>query len=281
MSAPSQCANLAELLSQWTRAFGWRERPAFLCGDDVYAHGEVHRGASRVAALLAARGAAPGDLVAIALPGSIEFVWALLGAIRLGAVALIADPEADALPDGKLAVCAADRHPRAITAHELTAGMPYAGHAPAHPVRPDTPAFVRAGVAYTHGDPEAFYLEMQSRWFLRLRQDDVLLSAPRPTDPVGRCDSVFLPMFCGASSVLEPGLTSVSNTADRLRKHRASVLLSTPSFLTRLVSGDTAGEFGSLRMAVSYGAAPPPKLVAERLGCPVVTPAAGQPLAPA
>ncbi len=269
MSGPSPDANLAELLSQWTRAFGWRGRPAFLCGDDVYTHGEVHRGASRVAAMLAARGATPGDRVAIALPGSIEFVWAFLGAIRLGAVATLADPELPALPEAELAVCAPGRHPRTVTAAELTAGMPRAGLARAHPVLPITPAFVREGVMYAHGDPEASYLAMQSLSSIRLRQDDVLLSV---YDPVGLCDTVFLPLFCGASAVLEPGLRSVSNVAERLRKHRASVLMSSSSFLGRIAAEGEGETFGPLRMAISHGTAPPPSRAAQRLGCPVVTP---------
>lgn len=266
MSGPSPDANLAELLSQWTHAFGWLGRPAFLCGDDVYTHGEVHRGASRVAAVLAARGAAPGDRVAIALPASIELVWAFLGAIRLGAVAALADPEAAKLPDADLTVCAPGRHPRTVTAGELTAGMPRAGFAPAHPVLPINPAFVRGDMVYAHGDPEACYLAMQLMSPIRLREDDVLLSV---YDPAGLCDTILLPLFCGASAVLEPDLRSVSKVAEHLRGHRASVLVSSSSFLSRIAAeGET---FGPLRVAISRGAAPP-RRTAWRLGCPVVTP---------
>ena len=92
MPGSSPDANLAEVLSQWTQAFGWSDRAAFLCGDDVYTHGEVHRGAARMASLLLSHGVGPGDRVLIALPGSIEFVWAFLGTVRIGAVALGALP---------------------------------------------------------------------------------------------------------------------------------------------------------------------------------------------
>ena len=74
MPGPSPDANLAEVLSRWTDAFGWADRAAFLYGDDLFTHGEVHRGAARAGSLLLSRGVGPGDRVVIALPGSIEFV---------------------------------------------------------------------------------------------------------------------------------------------------------------------------------------------------------------
>jgi fatty acid CoA ligase FadD22 len=273
MPGPSPDANLAEVLSQWTDAFGWDERAAFLCGDDVYTHGEVHRGAARLAGLLAARGARPGDRVAIALPGSIEFVWALLGVVRIGAVAMIADPDSSALPAADLAICAPGRHPHALTPRELTTALPAARAAGPYPVRPGTPAYGQYATMYAHGDPEEAYLGMRS---FGLRQNDVLFSVPRTYEPVGLRDTVFLPLFSGASAVLDSGLRSIALVAERVRSHRASVLLSTPAFLTRVATEEEPGEaptgpFEPLRVAVSYGAAPSPSRVERRLGCPVVT----------
>ncbi len=268
MPGPSRDANLAESLSQWTRAFGWRDRAAFLCGDDVYTHGEVHQGGAHAAAMLEAHGAGPGDRVVIALQASIEFVWAFLGVVRIGAIAMLADPEASMLPVGEMAVCAEGRHEHAITAAELTAEMPRAGFAEPYPVLPETPAFVQYSAMYVHGDPEASFLEMEP---LGLRQNDVLFSVPKMYDPVGLRDTVFLPLFSGASAVLDPGRRSVSNVAEHVRRHRASVLLSTPSFFTRLASDGTGETFAPLRMAVAHGPTPPPSRAAVRLGCPVVT----------
>ncbi len=268
MPGPSRDANLAESLSQWTRAFGWRDRAAFLCGDDVYTHGEVHQGAARAAAMLEARGAGPGDRVVIALHGSIEFVWAFLGVVRLGAIAMLADPEAAMLPVGELAVCAEGRHKRGITAAELTSEMARAGFAEPYPVQTDTPAFAQYSSMYVHGDPEASFLAMEP---LGLRQNDVLFSVPKLYDPVGLRDTIFLPLFSGASSVLDPGRISVSDVAERVRRHRASVLLSTPSFFTRLAVEGNDETFAPLRLAVAHGPTPPPSRVALRLGCPVVT----------
>lgn len=270
MPEPSPDANLAEVLSQWTRAFGWHDRAAYLCRDEVYTHGEVHRGAARVAGLLAARGAKPGERVVIALPGSIEFVWALLGVVRLGAVALIADPDASALPPAEHAICAPGRqHPHALTLGELTDELPSARAEDPHPVLPGAPAYGQHATTYAHGDPEETYLAMTP---FGLRENDVLFSVPKTYEPAGLRDSVFLPLFSGASAVLDPGLRSPAFVADRVRRHRASVLLCSSAFFTRLDAEGARGPFEPLRIAVSYGEAPPPGRVAEWLGCPVVTP---------
>ena len=269
MQGPSPDANLAELLSQWTNAFGWGDRAAFLCGDDVYTHGEVHRGAARAGALLAARGTAPGDRVVIALPGSIEFVWAFLGVVRIGAIAMLADPAAPVLPPGEIAVCAPGRHKPALTTADLVAGMPQAGFAEACPVLPDAPAYVQYGSVHAHRDPEASYLALES---LGLRQNDVLFPIPDMYHPDGLRDTVFLPLFSGASAVLDTGGRSVSDVAERVHRHRASVLFTTPAFVTRLDSDHGGETFAPLRMAVSGTATPPPRRIATRLGCPVVTP---------
>ncbi len=269
MPEPSPDANLSEILSQWTHAFGWSERAAFLCGDDVYTHGEVHRGAARVAALLRSRGAGPGGRVVIALPGSIEFVWAFLGVVRIGAVAVLADPEAAELPPATVAVCAPGRHPHALTPAELVDAMPAAGAADPYPVRPDTPAYRQYAETYAHRDPEEAYLAMEP---FGLRENDVLFSVPKTFDPAGLRNTIFLPLFSGASAVLDSGLRSVPVVAEGVRRHRASVLLSTSAFFTRLAREGLRGTFEPLRLAVSYGSTPPPSRVEQWLGCPVVTP---------
>jgi fatty acid CoA ligase FadD22 len=257
MPGPSPDANLAEVLSRWTDAFGWADRAAFLCGDDVYTHGEVHRGVRE------------GMRVAVALPVSMELVWAFLGVVRAGAIALLGDPDASALPPADLAVCSPGRHPRTLAPAELIAAMPRARPADACPVLPETPAYGQYAEIYTHGDPEQDYLAMEP---FGLRQNDVLFSVPKTYDPIGLRNTVFLPLFSGACAVLDSGRRSVPVVAEGVRRHRVSVLLSTPAFFSRLAAEGPGGTFEPLRMAVSHGAAPPPGRAEHRLGCPVVTP---------
>jgi acyl-CoA synthetase (AMP-forming)/AMP-acid ligase II len=269
MPGPSPDANLAEVLRQWTHAFGWSDRAAFLCGDDVYTHGEVHRGAGRMASLFLSHGVGPGDRVAVALPGSIELVWAFLGAVRIGAIAVLADPDSSALPPARFAVCAPGRHPRALTPAALIAAMPAARAADPYPVRPDTPAYCQYAATYAHGDPERTYLAMEP---FGLRENDVLFSVPKMYDPVGLRNTIFLPLFSGASAVLDSGQRSIPGVAEGVRRHRASVLLSTPAFFNRMAAEGSRVAFEPLRLAVSHGTTPPPTRVEQWLGCPVVTP---------
>jgi fatty-acyl-CoA synthase len=62
------------------------ERPAVVHGDRVLTHAELHDRASRVAAALADRGVRPGDVVAVALYNSPEYLETVLAAFLLGAV---------------------------------------------------------------------------------------------------------------------------------------------------------------------------------------------------
>jgi fatty-acyl-CoA synthase len=61
-------------------------RPAVVHGDRVLTHGQLHDRASRVAATLADRGVRPGNVVAIALYNSPEYLETVLAAFLLGAV---------------------------------------------------------------------------------------------------------------------------------------------------------------------------------------------------
>lgn len=259
MPVLSPDANLAGLLAQWTAAFGWHGRAAFRCGDDIYTHGEVHRGAARAASVLRGRGIGPGDRVVIALPCSIEFVWTLLGTVRLGAIAMIADPEASILPPGEVGVCAPGRHKHVITPDELVTALPAAPSAPVHPVAPDTPAYTLFGVLHGHGDPEERFFGLSR---IGLRENDVLVSAAKAYDSIGLDAIVFCPLFSGACAVLEPGRRSP--VAERARRHRASVLFAGASFFDRPV---TREPFASLRLAVSQGGAAAPVW----LGRPLLT----------
>src|SRR5439155_1085565 len=71
---------------------GWTGDVAFHAGGREITHAEVYEGAARTAGLLARLGVVPGDRVLLALPDGIELVWAFLGAVRLGAVAVPVNP---------------------------------------------------------------------------------------------------------------------------------------------------------------------------------------------
>jgi long-chain acyl-CoA synthetase len=82
--------NLADLLSRTAAAHG--HRIAVELGDQSLTYAEFDKLAGRVAALLAARGVAPGDRVAVMLPNLLEFPALYYGALRAGAVVVPMNP---------------------------------------------------------------------------------------------------------------------------------------------------------------------------------------------
>jgi long-chain acyl-CoA synthetase len=127
--------------------------PALVCGRLRLNWGELAERTGAGAASLAAAGIAPGDAVAVLLPGGTDLVLALLALLRLGAVAVPLDP---AFTRAEVAFCARESGARAVIADEHGAALAPAalrrltpdalthrgdGHAPTPPA-PDADAIV-------------------------------------------------------------------------------------------------------------------------------------------
>ena len=100
--------NLAAHLAKLAELRGWTGRAAFHQGHRAWTHGEVHDLAARAATVLAGLGVRPGDRVLLALPDSLAWVTAFLATARLGAVAVLVNPE---LPAADHAFLAEDADP--------------------------------------------------------------------------------------------------------------------------------------------------------------------------
>ncbi|MFF7389124.1 benzoate-CoA ligase family protein [Streptomyces scabiei] len=85
--------NLAAHLAALVERRGWADRPAFHQGHRAWSHGEIHDLAARTATVLADHGVRPGDRVLLALPDSVTWVTTFLALARLGAVAVLVNPE--------------------------------------------------------------------------------------------------------------------------------------------------------------------------------------------
>ena len=72
------------------------ERPAIITSDATYTYRTHHEAVSGAAAQLSASGIEPGDVVAVSMPSPVEQIVAIMGIIRLGAVAA---PLAPGIPD--------------------------------------------------------------------------------------------------------------------------------------------------------------------------------------
>jgi 4-hydroxybenzoate adenylyltransferase len=288
--------NLAASLAARADTYRWRDRPLFRTSDAAVTHGQVHDAAVRASAVLHAAGVRPGERVLIALPDSAGYVAALLGTLRLGAIAVLTGPEqsepehayvlADAEP--RAAICSVELSARFPSAHVVTpedlTDEPATVPDPA-PVSPDAPAYVQytsgttgapKGAVHRHADPE-IYFQAMGIGALGVTSEDVIFSLAKACYPYGLGATVFFPMFCGASAILWPEPPSVAGAAEQARRHRPTLLFTVPTWYARLVHApDPApvrAAFRTLRAAASAGEPLLPSLadrIEDFFGCPVL-----------
>lgn len=287
-------ANLAAVLQSRAARGGWYDDVAFVAGDRSVTHAEVHEGAARVASLLAASGVDRGDPVLIALPDGPELVWAFLGAVRLGAVAVpvnprltVADHRAAAADTGaRVAVCNADLGGRfdgrtVVPAEGLETAL--AQWPPREPaaVAPGDAAYAQytsgttgspKAALHAHGHP-LVYFEAFARPAIAIERGDVVLSVSKLYFAYGLGNSLFFPLLAGCRAVLHAAHPRPDDIAELVRGQAVTVLFSVPTFYAHLVAGGRSEAFSSLRAAVSAGE-PLTVALAERarafLGCPIL-----------
>ncbi|WP_241265745.1 non-ribosomal peptide synthetase [Streptomyces boncukensis] len=120
---------------------------ALLAGGTTLTYGELNTRANRLAHALAARGIGPEDLVALAVPRSVELIVAVLAVLKSGAAYLPLDPE---YPAARREFMLADARPSLVldgtrAVAELSEGRPETD--PGTDVDPRHPAYV----IYTSG----------------------------------------------------------------------------------------------------------------------------------
>ncbi|MEH0546410.1 benzoate-CoA ligase family protein [Streptomyces sp. B21-105] len=301
--------NLAAQLVDLAGRRGWAGRAAFHQGHRRWTHGEVHDLGARAATVLAAHGVRAGDRVVLALPDSVAWVAAFLGVARLGAVAVLVNPELPAAEhafmaeDAEAVLCLTgpgledrenreDRGERGdrfagrarLGADELLALASAAEPAAVHPVDAHAPLYVQytsgttgrpKGVVHAHGDPKAYH-DLIGRRLLGVTEDDVTLSVSKLYFAYGFGNAFVFPLFSGSSAVLVDRRPTPAAVDELVARHRVTLLYSVPSAYAALVADRGSGHtacFASVRAAVSAGEGLPDGLgvrVAELLGAPVL-----------
>ncbi|MGJ5830301.1 benzoate-CoA ligase family protein [Streptomyces ossamyceticus] len=300
--------NLAAHLAALAERRGWTDRPAFHQGHRAHTHGAVHDLAARTATVLHDHGVRPGDRVLLALPDSVTWVTTFLALARLGAVAVLVNPE---LPPPDLQFMADDTEAvlwvtgpgldRSLPARTTT--PPAAPRAPrlgsdqltaltatarplrtAHPVDAHTPLYIQytsgttgrpKGVVHVHGDPRTYH-DLIGRRVLRITPDDVALSVSRLYFAYGFGNAFVFPLFSGSSAVLTDRRPTPANVDELVARHRVTLLYSVPSAYAALVTDLADGHegcFASVRAAISAGEGMPAgigKQVTHLLGAPVL-----------
>jgi amino acid adenylation domain-containing protein len=96
------------------------DAPAFEFEGSTLSYGDLNRLANRLARYLIARGVGTGQLVAFALPRSVDLVMAVLGILKTGAAFVPLDPS---YPASRIMFMAADADPTVVLLNAATAAL--------------------------------------------------------------------------------------------------------------------------------------------------------------
>lgn len=286
---------------------GRGSRRALLTDAGSWSYAAVHERAGRYASLLAAEGVEPGDRVLVALPDGVDYVAALFGILRRGAVVVMVNPHLSdeqvryffdyttpvlALVDRacrstfETAAAEADHRPRLVAISEGEVEALLEGMEPDPPVHlsaPDDAAlFLFSGG--TTGHPKAVVqthrsfantTELYGQRVLGMTEDDVTLSVPKLFFGYATGTNLFFPFSVGATSALFPDRCTPEELLRRIEAWRPTVLVNVPTMVNKVLEyeGVEGADLSSLRLATSAGEALPEELHRrwnERFGVPLL-----------
>jgi malonyl-CoA/methylmalonyl-CoA synthetase len=239
-----------------------RTRPAFvLAGGTEISYGALEAGAGRLAALLRARGVAPGDRVAVQTPKSPEAVMLYLATLKVGAVFL---PLNTAYTAAEIGYFVADAEPALIVTDAVALAGEAAELAPlaaVHEAAPDDLAAIvytsgttgrSKGAMLSHANLAANGEALASAW--GFTGADVLLHAL----PIYHVHGLFIALHCvflrGASLFW---LAKFDEDQVLAALPRATVMMGVPTFYTRLLADPRFDRAAAARIRVFIcGSAP-------------------------
>jgi benzoate-CoA ligase family protein len=289
--------NIADFFLDARVREGRGDRTALLTDAGRWSYREVQALANRYANVLGSAGVAPEQRVIIALPDGPDYVAALFGILKIGAVVVMVNP--DLKPDAieyffdysraTVALVSAER----ADAFRAAAGR--AAHAPALLVvgagdwesrlaaAPDTwrnypthrdDAAIWLFSGGTTGRPKAAVQPHRS--FVNTAQcyacqvvcyteDDVTLSVPKLYFGYATGSNLLFPFAVGAASVLFDERCTAEVIFNRIEQYRPSILINVPTMINQMVSHPEAGrqDLSSLRLVTSAGEGLPEELHAR------------------
>ncbi|MET8691172.1 amino acid adenylation domain-containing protein [Streptomyces bauhiniae] len=211
-------------------------------GPDTLTYAELDRASDRLAHALAARGAGPGDVVAVRMKRGLPWAVTLLGVLKAGAVYLPQEPGDPAERLRHAVTRSGCRH--VVTEAEYTAllAAPGADHGPpAHRPGPDDPAYVIFTSGST-GEPKGAVVEHRGMLnHLQAKVDDLALTGDDVVSQVAsQCFDISVwqlvaPWLTGGRSVIHDRVTDPADFLDTVIAEGVSVLEVVPSLLDALL----------------------------------------------
>jgi len=289
--------NIADFFLDARVREGRGDRTALLTDAGRVSYREVQALANRYANVLSSAGVAPEQRVIIALPDGPDYVAALFGILKIGAVVVMVNPElkSDALEyffeysRAAVVLVATER------ADEFRAAAGRAAHAPAFLVIGTSEWKSRLDAAPdtwrnfpTHRDDPAIWLfsggttgrpkaavqphrsymntaQCYARQIVCYTEEDVTLSVPKLYFGYAMGSNLLFPFAAGAASVLFDDRCTADAIFSRIARYRPTVLITVPTMINQMVSHPNAGrqDFSSIRVAISAGEGLPEELHAR------------------
>jgi benzoate-CoA ligase family protein len=273
------------------------DREALRTDHGSVTYGDVDDLARAYGVALRSLGVDPEQRVLIVLPDGPEYVGALFGILRIGAVGVMVNPE---LPTETLAgIIDRSRAPVALVHADHVGGVAEAvaraswqpaivvigGEAPGHPALTDLDRAGSCPRFDTHRDDPALWLfsggttgvpkavPQTHRSFANTtdlytaavgyREDDVTMAVPKLFFGYATGANLFFPFSRRATSVLFPERPRPEVLFDQIERHRPTILIHVPSAINQMLSHPRAAtaDLSSLRFATSAGEALPETLL--------------------
>lgn len=291
---PPERFNIADFLLDARIREGRGSRVALVTDQRTWTYRDVQEMANRFGHLLREAGVMPEQRVIIALPDGPEFVAALFGILKIGAVVVMVNPE---LKPEAIAYFYQYTRSRVALVHQdnreafeaARAGAPLLAELivvgtdaterrlarqpaeldtfPSH--RDDACIWLFSGG--TTGQPKAVLQSHRSfahttscygQGVLRLTEADVTISVPKLFFGYAMGTNLFFPFSVGARAVLFPERVTPELLFEQIRRHHPTVLVNVPTMVNHMVSHPAAGQadLSSLRLATSAGEALPVEL---------------------
>ncbi|HXL15442.1 MAG TPA: benzoate-CoA ligase family protein [Methylomirabilota bacterium] len=294
---PTERWNIADVFLDARVREGRGDKPALLTDEGTRSYADVQALANRFGRVLAESGVFPEQRVLIAMPDSAEFVAALFGTLKLGAVAVMANP---GLPQAEIEYLLDYTRARAVVTHAGTASsfreaartsafvkdVLVAGEEPfdrrieaASPAletfpshRDDAAIWLFSGG--TTGRPKAVVqthrsfantTECYGKGVIGYTERDITLSVPKLYFGYATGSNLFFPFYAGARSALFPEPASAEVLFEKIRRFRPTILVNVPTMILKMVSHPDARnqDLSSIRVCTSAGEALPAELYSK------------------
>ncbi len=291
---PTERLNIAEYFLDARIQEGLGGRPALLTDSETLSYAEVQSLAQRFGRLIQESGVEPEHRVMIALPDGPEFVGALFGTLKLGAVVVMVNP---GLTQGEIESLLEYTRVRALVVHRDSAapfrdaarasrfvkGILVAGEEDFDRRLRNAPATLESFPSHkddaaiwlfsggTTGRPKAVVqthrsfantTECYGKHVIGYTDRDITLSVPKLYFGYATGSNLFFPVAAGARSVLFPEPATADVLFEKIRRFRPTVLINVPTMIHKMVSHPRAREqdLSSIRACTSAGEALPEEL---------------------